>query len=119
VPHVFADLVVFLAETEAAARAARQRLDDLDGAAFTSDAAVFTGTPTQLADLLLRWRDAGLTGFRLPPGRLPADLAAITRALVPELQARGAFRRAYEAPTLRGLLGLPRPANRYVEARVA
>ena len=119
VSHVFADLVVFLADTEAAARDARARLDDLDGAAFTSDAAVFAGTPAQLTDLLLRWQAAGLTGFRLRPGRLPADLAAITGGLVPELQARGVFRRAYEAPTLRGLLGLPRPANRYVEARVA
>jgi hypothetical protein len=44
------------------------------------------------------------------------DLPAITRGLVPELQRRGAFRRAYEAGTLRGLLGLPRPANRYAAA---
>jgi alkanesulfonate monooxygenase SsuD/methylene tetrahydromethanopterin reductase-like flavin-dependent oxidoreductase (luciferase family) len=118
-PHVFADLVVFLASTEAAARAARQRLDDLDGTAFTSDAIVFAGTPAQLADLLLDWQRAGLTGFRLRPARLPADLEAITRGLVPELRARGAFRHRYEAPTLRGLLGLPRPANRYAGAHVA
>jgi alkanesulfonate monooxygenase SsuD/methylene tetrahydromethanopterin reductase-like flavin-dependent oxidoreductase (luciferase family) len=93
--------------------------DANDGAAFTSDAAVFTGTPARLADLLLRWRAAGLTGFRLRPGGLHSDLEAITGGLVPELQDRGVFRRAYEAPTLRGLLGLPRPANRYVEAPVA
>ena len=120
VPHVFADLVVFLADTETEAREAKQRLDDLDGAQFVSDAAVFTGTPTQLADLLLRWQEAGLTGFRLRPGRLPTDLDAIIGGLVPELQARGAFRREYESSTLRGLLGLPRPANRYAQgARVA
>jgi hypothetical protein len=35
---------------------------------------------------------------------------------VPELQLRGAFRAAYEASTLRGLLGLSRPANRYAPA---
>jgi len=29
------------------------------------------------------------------------------------LQRRNLFRRDYEAPTLRGLLGLARPANRY------
>nr|BFE73785.1 hypothetical protein GCM10020092_070860 [Actinoplanes digitatis] len=74
---------------------------------------MFTGTPQGLADLLVEWRGAGLTGFRLRPGTLPDDLEAITRALVPELQERGAFRRGYEATTLRGLLGLPRPANRY------
>jgi hypothetical protein len=38
---------------------------------------------------------------------------------VPELQARGLFRTAYEADTLRGLLGLPRPANRYAAAATA
>jgi alkanesulfonate monooxygenase SsuD/methylene tetrahydromethanopterin reductase-like flavin-dependent oxidoreductase (luciferase family) len=119
-PHVFADLVVFLDATPAAARSVRHRLDDLDGAAFTSDAQIFAGTPAQLADLLVEWWRAGVTGFRLRPGRLPADLQAITRGLVPELRSRGVFRHEYEAGTLRGLLGLPRPANRYAEgARVA
>jgi hypothetical protein len=37
----------------------------------------------------------------------------VTAGLVPELQRRGLFRTGYEAATLRGLLGLPRPANRY------
>jgi len=32
---------------------------------------------------------------------------------VPELQRRGSFRTTYEADTLRGLLGLGRPASRY------
>ncbi len=109
VRHVFGDLVVFLDD------GAKDRLDELDGAAYTSDAHIFSGTAAQLADLLLDWQAAGLTGFRLRPGRLPADLDAITRELVPELQARGAFRTAYESATLRGLLGLPRPANRYAE----
>jgi hypothetical protein len=74
---------------------------------------VVTGTPVELADLLLDWHAAGLTGFRLRPGRLPHDLQRITRKLVPELRRRGAFRTEYDATTLRGLLGLPRPANRY------
>ena len=109
--QVFADLVVFLGETEQAAADRKARLDDR--AEFASDAHVFTGTPAQLADLLLDWHAAGLTGFRLRPGALPHDLTAIARALVPELRDRGAFRTGYEASTLRGLLGLPRPANRY------
>jgi hypothetical protein len=33
--------------------------------------------------------------------------------VVPLLQARGLFRTAYEADTLRGNLGLPKPPNRY------
>ncbi len=91
----------------------KARLDELAGHEYTSDAAVFAGTAAQLADLLLDWQQAGLSGFRLRPGAIPHDLDAITRALVPELQRRGAFRTAYEAGTLRGLLGLARPANRY------
>ncbi|RFC78408.1 LLM class flavin-dependent oxidoreductase [Streptomyces sp. AcE210] len=111
--HVFGDLVVFLDDDPAAAAARRERLDGLAGYTYTSDARIFTGTPAQLADLLQELRQAGLTGFRLRPGVVGHDLPAITQGLVPELQRRGAFRSAYEADTLRGLLGLTRPANRY------
>ena len=111
--HVFGDLVVFLDETEQAAEDRRSRLDDLAGQPYASDAHIFTGTPSELADLLADWRHAGLTGYRLRPATLPHDLEQITRRLVPELQARGLFRTAYEASTLRGHLGLPRPASRY------
>ncbi|MEU0673587.1 LLM class flavin-dependent oxidoreductase [Streptomyces sp. NPDC006172] len=111
--HVFADLVVFLDDDPAEAAARRARLDALAGEEHLSDARVFTGTASQLADLLQEFQSAGLTGFRLRPAVADHDLPAITRGLVPELQRRGAFRTAYEADTLRGLLGLPRPANRY------
>ncbi|GIH62842.1 LLM class flavin-dependent oxidoreductase [Microbispora siamensis] len=109
--RIFADLVVFLDAHDAAGRKAR--LDDLDGAELDSDAHVFTGTPEELAGLLLEWREAGLEGFRLRPGVLPHDLAAITRGLVPALQNAGAFRTAYDTADLRGRLGLARPASRY------
>ncbi|HVT67832.1 MAG TPA: FMNH2-dependent monooxygenase, partial [Trebonia sp.] len=59
---------------------------------------------------------AGLSGFRLRPAAIPDDLTRITRELVPALQRRDAFRTGYEAGTLRGLLGLDRPANRYATA---
>ncbi|MEV5187294.1 LLM class flavin-dependent oxidoreductase [Streptomyces werraensis] len=114
--HVFGDLTVFLDDDPAEAAARRARLDGLAGEPYTADARVFTGTPAQLADLLLEFQAAGLTGFRLRPAVVGHDLPAVTRGLVPELQRRGAFRRAYEAGTLRGLLGLPRPANRYATA---
>jgi alkanesulfonate monooxygenase SsuD/methylene tetrahydromethanopterin reductase-like flavin-dependent oxidoreductase (luciferase family) len=114
--HVFGDLVVLLDDDASAARARKERLDQRAGEQYRSDALVFAGSPAELADLLQEWSAAGLTGFRLRPGALPHDLAAITRGLVPELQRRGAFRTAYEASTLRGLLGLPRPANRYAAA---
>ncbi|KAB1985997.1 LLM class flavin-dependent oxidoreductase [Streptomyces triticiradicis] len=111
--HVFGDLVVFLDDDPGAARDRRERLDALAGGPYTSDALIFTGTSVQLADLLQELSGAGLSGFRLRPAVAGHDLPAITRALVPELQRRDAFRRAYEADTLRGLLGLARPANRY------
>ncbi|MER6977960.1 LLM class flavin-dependent oxidoreductase [Streptomyces carpinensis] len=114
--HVFGDLVVFLDDDASAAAARRERLDELSGEPYTSDARVFTGTPGQLADLLQELQAGGLTGFRLRPAVLGHDLPAITQGLVPELQRRGAFRRAYEADSLRGLLGLARPANRYAAA---
>ncbi|WP_405625702.1 LLM class flavin-dependent oxidoreductase [Streptomyces sp. NBC_01396] len=116
--HVFGDLVVFLDDDRAAAEDRRARLDALAGEPYTSDARIFAGTPTQLADLLQELGQAGLTGFRLRPAVAGHDLPAITRGLVPELQRRDAFRTAYEADTLRGLLGLTRPANRYAAAAV-
>ncbi|GAA2090877.1 LLM class flavin-dependent oxidoreductase [Kitasatospora saccharophila] len=114
--HVFADLVVFLEERPGSAAEQLARLNAAAGAEYTSDARVFTGTSSELADLLAELAQSGLSGFRLRPGRLPYDLERITRGLVPELQRRGLFRTAYEASTLRGLLGLPRPANRYAAA---
>jgi alkanesulfonate monooxygenase SsuD/methylene tetrahydromethanopterin reductase-like flavin-dependent oxidoreductase (luciferase family) len=114
--HVFGDLVVFLGTDDAGAAARKARLDDLAGEEYTSDAAIFTGTPAGLASLLAEWQQAGLTGFRLRPAAIPGDLEAITGGLVPELQRRGLFRTAYGAGSLRGLLGLPRPASRYATA---
>jgi alkanesulfonate monooxygenase SsuD/methylene tetrahydromethanopterin reductase-like flavin-dependent oxidoreductase (luciferase family) len=112
--HVFGDLVVFIGP---GAASRRDRLDELAGFRYESDAAIFAGTTAELADLLQEWQRAGLTGFRLRPAVIPEDLESITTQLVPELQRRGAFRLSYEAQTLRGHLGLGRPANRY--ARLA
>jgi alkanesulfonate monooxygenase SsuD/methylene tetrahydromethanopterin reductase-like flavin-dependent oxidoreductase (luciferase family) len=113
---LFGDLLVFLDDDAAAAAARKARLDDLAGREYHSDAQSFTGTPAQLADLLQDWQRAGLAGFRLRPAAIPHDLTQVSRGLVPELQRRGAFRREYEARTLRGLLDLPRPAGRYAAA---
>ncbi|MCW2522206.1 MAG: Luciferase-like, subgroup, partial [Frankiales bacterium] len=115
--HIFGDLVVFLeADSKLAARR-KADLDELDGAPMLSDAEIFAGDPAALADLLLDRASAGLTGFRLRPGAIPHDLTNIVDLLVPELQRRGVFRLEYEASTLRGLLGLPRPRNRYAAQR--
>ena len=115
--HVFGDLVAFLDEPGGETGAERKaRLDDLAGYPYASDATIFTGTAGGLADLLQAWQASGLSGFRLRPGAIPQDLHAITRGLVPELQRRAAFRNSYESRTLRGLLGLGRPVNRYATA---
>ena len=114
--HVFGDLVVFLDETQTAAVTRKQRLDELAGGKYRSDALIYAGTAAGLADLLQDGQAAGLSGFRLRPGALPHDLTQLTERLVPELQRRGLFRTGYEAGTLRGLLGLTRPANRYAAA---
>jgi alkanesulfonate monooxygenase SsuD/methylene tetrahydromethanopterin reductase-like flavin-dependent oxidoreductase (luciferase family) len=111
--HVFADLAVFLDTDDDPAASRKERLDGGSLRPFESDAAVFVGSAVELADRLEHDLAGGLTGFRLRPAALPDDLLAISRALVPELQRRGLFRRSYEATTLRGLLGLSRPANRY------
>ena len=117
--QVFGDLVVVLDDSEQAAVDRLNRLDERAGSIYTSDARIFTGTAAQLADLLQEWSQAGLTGFRLRPAVLPHDLTRITRGLVPELQRREVFRTAYPAgvrPTLRALLDLGRPANRFAPA---
>jgi hypothetical protein len=99
--RIFADLVVFLDPVE---QLARDRADSWTA----SSTAVFAGTPAQLVRRLQSWQRAGIDGFRLRPAALPHDLQAITRGLVPLLQENDAFRRGYEAKTLRALLGLPR-----------
>jgi alkanesulfonate monooxygenase SsuD/methylene tetrahydromethanopterin reductase-like flavin-dependent oxidoreductase (luciferase family) len=111
--QIFADLLVFVG---ADAEGRKARLDELAGAELTSDAKIFAGTAEDLADLLLDWREAGIEGFRLRPGAVPADLKGIARGVTAALRRRGAFRDEYGAATLRGLLGLPRPANRYALA---
>ncbi|WP_214402343.1 LLM class flavin-dependent oxidoreductase [Pseudonocardia lacus] len=113
---VLGDVLVFLDDDADAAAARKARLDELAGAELRTDALVFTGTPAGLADLVQDWHAAGLAGVRLRPAGNAHDLPLITRALVPELQRRGAFRTAYQESTLRERFGLARPANRYATA---
>jgi alkanesulfonate monooxygenase SsuD/methylene tetrahydromethanopterin reductase-like flavin-dependent oxidoreductase (luciferase family) len=111
--RIFADLVVFLDDDAPTARARKDRLDAADGRVTRYDAAVFTGTPAELAEVLLEWQAAGIEGFRLRPGAIPHDLRHITHGVVRALQDRSAFRTRYEESTLRARLGLPQMRNRY------
>ncbi|MCU1470930.1 MAG: putative FMNH2-utilizing oxygenase [Glaciihabitans sp.] len=115
--RVYADLVVFLDTEEATGPTRLARLNELAGAEFTSDAAIFAGSADELADLLAAWSADGIDGFRLRPGVAVDDLAAIADRLVPALQGRGVFRTGYPEGPLRALLGLPSDVpNRYATA---
>lgn len=70
----------------------------------------FAGTPDEVADLMQRWVEAGAAdGFNLMPPVLPWMSDAFVEEVVPLLQARGLFRKAYAGKTLRDHLGLQRP----------
>lgn len=80
-----------------------------------SDAMVFDGTPAELVNLLARWQNLGIDGFRLRPAVNATDLPAIVDEVVPLLQRAGRFRSAYrDGETLRDRLGLSVADNRYV-----
>jgi alkanesulfonate monooxygenase SsuD/methylene tetrahydromethanopterin reductase-like flavin-dependent oxidoreductase (luciferase family) len=69
------------------------------------------GTPESIADEMERWfNNEGADGFNLMPPSLPGGIEDFVEQVVPELQRRGLFRKDYEASTLRGHLGLARPA---------
>ena len=73
------------------------------------------GTPTQVADHMQEWIESGAAdGFMLLFHAVPGGLSDFTTMVVPELQRRGLMRSAYSETTLRGHLGLERPANRHI-----
>jgi alkanesulfonate monooxygenase SsuD/methylene tetrahydromethanopterin reductase-like flavin-dependent oxidoreductase (luciferase family) len=81
-----------------------------------SDALVFDGTPTELVDLIVAWRQSGIEGIRLRPAVNATDLPVIVDEVVPTLQRAGLFRTAYDdGETLRDRLGLPVAVNRYAK----
>jgi alkanesulfonate monooxygenase len=74
----------------------------------------FVGTPRTIADEMERWLyEEGSDGFNVMFPYLPTGLDDFVGKVVPELQARGLFRREYEGATLRENLGLARPPNQF------
>jgi len=68
------------------------------------------GSPKTVADLFERWFTAGVAdGFNLMFDVIDEGLPLFVAEVVPILQDRGLFRRAYEGTTLRAHLGLPIP----------
>jgi alkanesulfonate monooxygenase SsuD/methylene tetrahydromethanopterin reductase-like flavin-dependent oxidoreductase (luciferase family) len=113
--QIWADILVLLEDTDAAARVELDRLDGLLGAPLWSDATVFAGTAGALAEQLVHWQRLGLDGVRLRPARLPKDLDRIAENVIPLIQKAGVLDRPSEASTLRARLGLPNAPNRYTD----
>lgn len=73
---------------------------------------VVVGDAVQIADRLEQWFvEHAADGFNVMPPYLPGGLERFVDTVVPELQRRGVFRRAYQGRTLRDHLGLSRPVH--------
>lgn len=71
---------------------------------------VVAGTAEEVAGHMLHWVDSGAAdGFNIMPAWFPGGFEEFTRGVVPVLQERGRFRRAYQGSTLRAHLGLADP----------
>ncbi len=115
--QVWADVVVVLDSPTESGAARLARLDDVAGGTWSTDTGIVAGSATDLADRFAHWHDLGYDGVRLRPATLPDDLALIAADLAPELRRRGLTRTAYDADSLRGLLGLPTDVpSRYATA---
>ncbi|HEX5254315.1 MAG TPA: LLM class flavin-dependent oxidoreductase [Mycobacterium sp.] len=126
-PHDEGSLRAILAEVSHAQRAAGRKIlvyadlvvslgDDplAPAVALASDAHVFIGDTSDLAELVLAWQDTGVDGVRLRPAINAIDLPAIVDDLVPRLQHAGRFRTGYpDGETLRERLGLAPAPNGY------
>jgi FMN-dependent oxidoreductase (nitrilotriacetate monooxygenase family) len=78
------------------------------------------GTVSDIADEMQAWFEAqAADGFNVMAPYFPGGLEAFTEQVVPELQRRGLFRRAYEGRTLRDNLGLGRPPTPRLKAAAA
>ncbi len=78
------------------------RRDLLEQHALGGRYVLLVGSPTQVADELLAWIDeTGLDGFNLTRIVTPESYADFIDLVVPELQARGAYKTAYAEGTLR------------------
>ncbi len=75
---------------------------------------VFIGTPTQLADHMQEWFEAGAAdGFTMLSPYYVKPLEELVDTVIPELQRRGLFRTEYEGATLRENLGVPYRSNQF------
>lgn len=72
------------------------------------------GGPKTIADILQHWwEERAADGFMIFPPYVEGALENFVRLVIPELQARGIFRKDYTGSTLREHFGLPRPESRH------
>ena len=110
---VIIDLEVIL---DARGRSAADRLAELDAyTPWNSDRARFVGSAADLAVRLTELLET-VDGVRLHPAVLDVDLPELAHAVLPQLFRAGVPAPPSATPTLRGLLGLARPASRYAQA---
>lgn len=102
-PRVLVSVGVLLDEDPAAAA---QRAD---GASHLDH----VGGVGRLVDLIGEWAAAGVDGVHLRPASLEVDVPVIAERLIPLLRARKLIGAVGRPATLRGRLGLARPAGRY------
>jgi N-acetyl-S-(2-succino)cysteine monooxygenase len=83
-----------------------------DFTAMSAGHRVVFGTPEDIADDLQSWFEAGACdGFVIMCPWEPKPFEDFCEKVVPILVERGVFRSEYDADTLRGTLGLDRPAH--------
>lgn len=76
------------------------------------------GTPADIVDAMADWFQGGAAdGFNLLPTWLPGGLDDVVDLVIPELQRRNLYRRAYQGKTLRENLGLAWPEHPAMAAK--
>lgn len=107
--RVLTEAYVVLAEDRASAQARLELVEALEGPEISGGMLVVAGTPDDLAETIVDWRDAGASdGFLLRPSSLGPDLDALVDGVLPRLVRDGVRAVASPAPrTLRATLGLP------------
>jgi alkanesulfonate monooxygenase SsuD/methylene tetrahydromethanopterin reductase-like flavin-dependent oxidoreductase (luciferase family) len=74
------------------------------------------GSVSQVCDEIEDWYTSkACDGFNINMPVMPRSLNDFVELVIPELQRRGLFRKAYEGKTLRERMGLPVPVNPYFD----
>jgi len=79
------------------------------------------GSIKQVCDEIEAWTtENACDGFNINTPVMPRSLNDFVELVIPELQRRGLFRKAYEGGTLRERMGLPMPVNpHFAKSRIA